>query len=462
MAAEILVVDDEADIRELVGGILQDEGFVVRTAGNSSDALAAVRTRAPRLVVLDVWLKGSELDGLGILSMLKEMDPLLPVVVISGHGTVETAVEAIRRGAYDYLEKPFKAEKLIVTVQRALENAALKRENSALRTRSASSHELVGRSSAMIQLTGSVDKVSPTNSRILISGPPGSGKDLVARLIHERSSRAAGPFIVVNAASLDSERLDVELFGEEIGDGKAPKIGLFEQAHGGTLLLDEISDLPMTAQSRILRVLVDQRFRRKNGREDVVVDVRVVSSSARDLRAEIAAGRFREDLYYRLNVVPVDVPALDRRREDIPELVSYFVRHVASATGLQPRNFSDDAIAVLQASEWPGNVRQLRNVVERLLILANGEPPGPITAQHLPSEAQAGAGAAGGSMQMISMSLRDAREHFEREYLAMQITRFGGNVSRTAAFIGMERSALHRKLKALGVDTSLGVKEPQG
>ena len=282
MAAEILVVDDEADIRELVGGILQDEGFLVRTAANSADALAAVRTRAPRLVVLDVWLKGSELDGLGILSVLKEMDPLLPVVVISGHGTVETAVEAIRRGAYDYLEKPFKAEKLLVTIQRALENAALKRENSALRTRSASSHELVGRSSAMIQLTGSIDKVAATNSRILISGPPGSGKDLVARLLHERSSRAAGPFVVVNAASLDLERLDVELFGEEQGEGKALKIGLFEQAHGGTLLLDEISDLPLTAQSRILRVLVDQRFRRRNGRDDVVVDVRVVSSSARD------------------------------------------------------------------------------------------------------------------------------------------------------------------------------------
>ena len=462
MAAEILVVDDEADIRELVGGILQDEGFVVRTAANSTDALAAVRTRAPRLVVLDVWLKGSELDGLGILSVLKEMDPLLPVVVISVHGTVETAVEAIRRGAYDYLEKPFKAEKLLVTIQRALENAALKRENSALRSRSASSHELVGRSSAMLQLTSSIDKVAPTNSRILISGPPGSGKDLVARMIHERSSRASGPFVVVNAAALDLERLDVELFGEEQGEGKALKIGLFEQAHGGTLLLDEISDLPATAQSRILRVLVDQRFRRRNGRDDVVVDVRVVSSSARDLRAEIAAGRFREDLYYRLNVVPVDVPALDRRREDIPELVNYFVRHVASATGLQPRNFSDDAIAVLQASEWPGNVRQLRNVVERLLILTNGEPPGPITAQHLPSDADSNGAAAAGSMQMISMSLRDAREHFEREYLAIQITRFGGNVSRTAAFIGMERSALHRKLKALGVDTSLGIKEPQG
>jgi two-component system nitrogen regulation response regulator NtrX len=462
MAAEILVVDDEADIRELVGGILQDEGFVVRTAGNSTDALAAVRTRAPRLVVLDVWLKGSELDGLGILSMLKEMDPFLPVVVISGHGTVETAVEAIRRGAYDYLEKPFKAEKLIVTVQRALENAALKRENSRLRARSASSHELVGRSGMLAQLVGSIEKVAPTNSRIMISGPPGSGKDLVARLIHERSGRASGPFIVVNAAAIDPERVESELFGEEFGDGKAPEVGLFEQAHGGTLLLDEISDMPLAAQSRILRVLVDQRFKRRNGRDDVTVDVRVISTTARDLRAEIGAGRFREDLYYRLNVVPVDVPALDRRREDIPDLVGYFVQRVADATGLQPRPFSEDAVAVLQASEWPGNVRQLRNVVERLLILANGEPPGPITAQHLPSDSKTGGASSAGSMQMISMSLRDAREHFEREYLAMQITRFGGNVSRTAAFIGMERSALHRKLKALGVDTSLGIKEPQG
>jgi two-component system nitrogen regulation response regulator NtrX len=462
MAAEILVVDDEADIRELVGGILQDEGFAVRTAGNSTDALAAVRARAPRLVVLDVWLKGSELDGLGILTMLKEMDPFLPVVVISGHGTVETAVEAIRRGAYDYLEKPFKAEKLIVTIQRAMENAALKRENSRLRARSASSHEMVGRSGILAQLTGSIDKVSPTNSRIMISGPPGSGKDLVARLIHEQSSRATGPFIVVNAAAIDPDRVESELFGEEFGDGKAPKIGLFEQAHAGTLLLDEISDMPLVAQSRILRVLVDQRFRRRNGQDDVTVDVRVISTTARDLRSEIQAGRFREDLYYRLNVVPVDVPSLDRRREDIPDLVDYFVQRVADATGLQPRPFSEDAVAVLQASEWPGNVRQLRNVVERLLILANGEPPGPITAQHLPSDAKGGGASAAGSMQMISMSLRDAREHFEREYLAMQITRFGGNVSRTAAFIGMERSALHRKLKALGVDTSLGIKEPQG
>jgi two-component system, NtrC family, nitrogen regulation response regulator NtrX len=451
MSADILVVDDEKDICDLVGGILEDEGYTVRTAQTSADALAAVRARAPRMVVLDVWLKGSELDGLEILSLIKEMDPLLPVLVISGHGTIETAVTAIRRGAYDYLEKPFQADRLIVTVQRALENAALKRENSNLRVRAAASNEQVGRSAIMSQLSSAVDKVAPTNSRVLISGPPGAGKELVARLIHERSLRSSGPFVIVNAASLDPADIEVALFGEEPHDGRAPRIGRFEQAHGGTLVLDEIGDMPLAAQSRILRVLVDQRFLRRGGSQEVSVDVRVVSTTARDLKADIAAERFREDLYYRLSVVPLEVPALDRRREDIPELVDYFVRRVADATGLQPRAFSEDAIAMLQASEWPGNVRQLRNVVERLLILTNGEPPGPITAQHLPAEG--GTGPNGGPLQMISMSLRDARETFEREYLAMQITRFGGNVSRTAAFVGMERSALHRKLKALGVDT---------
>ncbi len=458
MTADILVVDDEADIRELVGGILQDEGYTVRTAANSTDTLAAVRARAPRLVVLDVWLKGSELDGLEILSALKEMDPILPVIVISGHGTVETAVTAIRRGAYDYLEKPFQSDKLLVMVNRALENAALKRENSDLRARSTASGSLVGSSAAMAQLSLAIDRVAATNSRVLISGPPGSGKELIARIVHERSLRADGPFIAVSAANMDPETVDTELFGEEAEDGRAPRLGRFDQAHGGTLLLDEISDMPPAAQSKILRVLVDQRFRRRNGRDDVVVDVRVISTTARDLKAEIAAGRFREDLYYRLNVVPIESPSLDKRRQDIPDLVDFFVRRVADASGLQPRAFSEDAMAVLQASEWPGNVRQLRNVVERLLILTNGEAAGPITAAHLPVDSSGGA-ANGGPMQMISMSLRDAREHFEREYLAMQITRFGGNVSRTAAFIGMERSALHRKLKALGVETGSGQRE---
>ncbi|MEM6626335.1 MAG: sigma-54 dependent transcriptional regulator, partial [Pseudomonadota bacterium] len=363
MNSEILVVDDEIDIRELIGGILEDEGYSVRTAGDSESALAAVRTRAPSLVVLDVWLKGSEFDGLEILSMLKTLDPLLPVIVISGHGTVETAVTAIRRGAYDYVEKPFKADKLLLVVQRALENAKLRRENSDLRARAASSGELIGQSTVTQQLRSSIQKVAPANSRVMITGPSGVGKELAARMIHGGSSRAQGPFVVVNAASIAPERMELELFGEEDAEGRPKKIGLFEQAHNGTLLLDEIADMPAGTQSKILRVLVDQRFQRLNGRSDVAVDVRVVSSTARNLPDEIAAGRFREDLFYRLSVVPIEIPSLDRRREDIPELVQHFTGRIADATGLQARTFSSDALAVLQASDWPGNVRQLRNVV---------------------------------------------------------------------------------------------------
>ncbi len=458
MTADVLVVDDEADIRDLIGGILEDEGYLVKTAAGSAEALAAVHARVPKLIVLDVWLKGSDMDGLELLTEFKKMDPFLPVVVISGHGTVETAVAAIRDGAYDYLEKPFHAEKLILTVRRALENAYLKRENSALKSRSAASSEIIGASPARSQLLSAIAKVAPTNSRVLVQGPPGSGKELAARLIHEMSERANGPFVIVSAANMDPEQMESQLFGEEYGEESAPRGGFFEQAHSGTLVLDEVADMPLAVQSRILRVLVDQRFRRRNGREDVSVDVRVISTSARDLRAEIDAGRFREDLYHRLGVVPVEVPGLDKRREDIPDLVRFFVNRVADATGLQAREFNAEALAMLQASNWPGNVRQLRNVVERILILTNGEPGGQITPQHLPRDAE-GELSGKGSLQMIAMSLRDAREHFEREYLEMQITRFGGNVSRTAAFIGMERSALHRKLKALGVDTGSSARE---
>lgn len=453
MAYEILVVDDEADIRELVGGILEDEGYKVRTAADAEQALQQVRTRAPNLVVLDVWLKGSEIDGLEILNLLKELDPVLPVIVISGHGTVETAVTAIRRGAYDYLEKPFKTDKLLLVVQRALEAASLRRENARLQASSPSSSQLIGVSQPIQHLRAQISKVAPANSRILISGPPGVGKELVARTIHQASQRAEGPFIVVSAASIEPDRMEAELFGEEDDAGRPKKIGLFEQAHNGTLLLDEVADMPSGTQSKILRVLVDQHFKRLNGQSEVVVDVRVISSTARDLREEISAGRFREDLFYRLGVVPLEVPSLDRRREDIPLLIEHFTQLIAASSGLPSRLFSDDAVAMLQSSDWPGNVRQLRNVVERILILAGGDASTAITPEHLPREESA-SGRAGSSMEMIAMPLRDAREQFEREYLSLQITRFGGNISRTAAFIGMERSALHRKLKALGVDTS--------
>lgn len=452
--SDILVIDDEADIRELLAGILQDDGHHVRVARDGAEALEAMRRRRPTLAILDIWLQGSQIDGLDLLTMLKEIDFDMPVVVISGHGTIETAIAAIRKGAYEFVEKPFTAERILLVVSRALENARLKRENAALRVRSTASADLIGSSSPMAQLRSAIERIAQTNSRVLISGPAGSGKELVARLLHEQSPRGAAPFVAINAASIAPERMESEIFGEEGADGRPHKIGVFEQAHTGTLLFDEVGDMPIETQSKILRVLVDQRFRRLGGSTDVQVNVRVVSSTSRDLRGDIEQGRFREDLFHRLNVVPLRVPSLAERREDIPELVDYFVRRLSENSGLSARQIGDDALAALQAADWPGNVRQLRNIVERILILASGDPSAPVTIDALPPEAWPNAGFSQhqGLQDVIGLPLRDARERFEREYLNVQITRFGGNISRTAAFIGMERSALHRKLKSLGVD----------
>jgi len=453
MAQDILIVDDEVDIRELIGGILEDEGYEARYAGDADTALDAIRKRKPSLAVLDVWLQGSRLDGIELLDMIKRADPLLPVVVISGHGTIETAVSAIRKGAYDFIEKPFKSDKLLLTVERALETSRLRRENAELRVRSNFNEDFIGESPAAVLLRQTIERVAPTNSRILIDGPPGSGKELIARLIHSGSQRQTGPFVAVSAAMMDPGRVEHELFGSE-KDGSVESVGFLEQAHGGTLFLDEVGDMPLETQGKLLRMLVEQRFRRLGGSGDVEVNVRVLSSTARHLRDLISKGRFREDLYHRLAVVPIKVPTLAERRDDIPLLVEHFIDRLTAMSGLPRRRIGADAMAVLQAHDWPGNVRQLRNNIERLLILASGDADQPVTLDTLPSEVAGRGGEDGGydTERMIALPLRDAREKFEREYLLAQINRFGGNISRTASFIGMERSALHRKLKSLGVN----------
>jgi two-component system nitrogen regulation response regulator NtrX len=456
MASDILIVDDEADIRELVAGILQDEGYNTRTARDSDDAITSIRSRRPNLVFLDIWLQGSRLDGLQLLDSLKGEHPDLPVVMISGHGNIETAVAAIKQGAYDFIEKPFKADRLVLVADRALETSRLKREVKELKQLTPLATTLIGHSTAVNQLRQTIEKVSPTNSRILIVGPPGAGKELSARTIHSQSGRSGGPFVVINAAAITPERMEIELFGVEQSNGaQARKVGALEEAHGGTLFIDEIGDMPRETQNKILRVLVDQTFQRVGGSIKVVVDVRIVSSTSRNIEADIAAGRFREDLYHRLSVVPFRVPALAERRDDIPILIDHFMDQISQSTGLPRRQIGEDAMAVLQSHDWPGNVRQLRNNVERLMILAGGAPEAVISASMLPQDVGSmvpSMPAGNGGEHLMGMPLRDAREAFEREYLKAQISRFGGNISRTAEFVGMERSALHRKLKALGMD----------
>lgn len=453
MADDILVVDDEVDIRELVAGILSDEGYETRTAFDADSALAAINDRVPRLVFLDIWLQGSRLDGLALLDEIKTQHPDLPVVMISGHGNIETAVSALRRGAYDFIEKPFKSDRLILVAERALETSKLKREVSDLRKRSGETLELMGNSLAMGHHRQTIERVAPTNSRIMITGASGSGKELTARAIHAASLRANGPFVALNAAGITPERMEIELFGTEM-DGGERKVGALEEAHGGILYLDEIADMPRETQNKILRVLVDQQFERVGGTKRVKVDVRIISSTAQNIEAMIAEGRFREDLFHRLNVVPVQVPPLSARREDIPALVDFFMKQIGEQIGIKPRILAEDAMAVLQSHSWPGNVRQLRNNIERLMILTRSDDADePITADLLPAEI-------GDSLprtpsesdqHIMALPLREAREMFEKEYLIAQINRFGGNISRTAEFVGMERSALHRKLKSLGV-----------
>ncbi len=453
MVADILVVDDEADIRDLVSGLLEDEGHETRTARDSDTALTAISDRRPSMIFLDIWLQGSKLDGLELLDEIRKLHPDLPVVVISGHGNIETAVSAIKRGAYDYIEKPFKADRLIFIAERALETAGLRKQIKDLEKRSPEMPEMIGSSVVMNQLRSTIEKIAPTNSRIMIVGPSGSGKETVARAIHRHSLRANGPFVVLNAAAITPENMETELFGVEAGEGRQPKVGALEEAHNGTLLLDEIAEMPRETQNKILRVLVEQRFQRVGGANKVAVDVRVLSSTSVDLEERITQSEFREDLFHRLAVVPISVPGLAERREDIPELINAFMSQIEAQSGVKSCEIGEDAMAILQSHSWPGNLRQLRNNVERLMILSRDEDGQPASAEQLPGEIgdMLPRTPGMGDGQLISLPLREAREVFERDYLLAQITRFGGNISRTAAFVGMERSALHRKLKSLGI-----------
>ncbi len=455
MTTDILIVDDEADIRDLISDILKDAKYSSRTAQNSDTAFQAIAERVPSILILDIWLQGSELDGLGILEMVKKKYPHMPVVMISGHGNIETAVAAIKMGAYDFIEKPFKEDRLLLVVARALENARLRNENLELKTRGKPEMQLNGASHAVQQIRQTLDKVANTASRVLITGAPGTGKEMLARLIHSKSSRANGNFVIMNAAGLTPDRVEAELFGIEDSNptGGAEKLGLFERAHNGTLFIDEVADMPLETQGKVLRALQEQSFTRVRGNRRVEVDVRVIAASNRDLESEIAAGRFREELYYRLNVVPVRMPSLKERREDIPELCRHFLKRAAETAGLMPRDLSDEAVVMLQAYQWPGNVRQLRNMMEWLLIMTAGTKDA-IPAASLPPEILGSNPVLARpetNADIMSMALRDARELFEKQYLAAQIERFGGNISKTSSFVGMERSALHRKLKMLGI-----------
>ncbi|MDG1354179.1 MAG: sigma-54 dependent transcriptional regulator [Sulfitobacter sp.] len=451
--SDILIVDDERDIRELISDIVEDEGFATRLAGNSDDAMAAVNTEPPALMILDIWLKDSKMDGIDILKAVKRDNPDVPVVIISGHGNVEIAVAAIKQGAYDFIEKPFNIDQLMVVIRRAMETSRLRRENLSLKRKDSSTSEMIGNSGAFRTLVSQLDKVTKSNGRVMLTGPAGAGKEVAARYIHANSNRASAPFITVNCAGVAPDRMEEVLFGRESPD-RGVEPGLLEQGHGGVVYFDEVADMPLGTQSKILRVLVDQQFTRVGGNDKVRVDLRVISSTNKDLLAEIEADTFREELYHRLNVVPIPVPSLAERREDIPLLAAHFIAEFNANQGLPLRALTDDAQALMQTMVWPGNVRQLKNMVERVLIL--GEGTAPIEARELPGEEDHSEeeGRVVLSGAMASLPLREAREAFEREYLLTQINRFGGNISRTANFVGMERSALHRKLKSLGVVTS--------
>ena len=452
----ILVVDDEKDIRDLISQILFDEGHLVKLASNSSSAMDYINSEVPDLIILDIWLKDSEMDGIEILKSVKLNNPLCPIVIISGHGNIEIAVAAVKQGAYDFIEKPFNIDQLLLVINRGLEASNLRKEIFNLKNMENHENNMIGDTSNFRNLKQKLDKLLKSNGRILISGPSGSGKEIAARYVHQNSERSSNAFVSVACASIQSEKMEEFLFGQEI-DGKVYP-GLFEKAHGGTIFFDEVADLPMGTQSKILRVLVDQVFIRVGGKNVVRVSSRIISSTSRDLIDEIRKGNFKEELFHRFNVVPIEIPSLEDRLFDIPLLSAYFIDWLSKNEGLPLKNLSEEATRKLQNMKWPGNIRQLKNVIERALILGSDKKDiltGDIV-DFISATSKVDDKPTSGMENMFftNKSLREAREEFEKAYLIFQISKFNGNVSKTANYVGMERSALHRKMKSLHIDTS--------
>ena len=447
MSTEILIIDDNADIRNILNDLISDAGYKTRVAANYNQALKEIDKKLPDVAIIDVKLDKGDNDGIELLSHIKKKNKDIPVIIISGHANIEMAIKSLKSGAFEFIQKPFDQERLMNFINRAVENFRLKNQNKELETKLFHSFELIGNSPNIEKIKDQILKLSTSESRIFINGPTGTGKELIARKIHKLSKREKGPFVILNGALLDVKKYEQELFGEEKTNG-AISYGSLEKATGGILLIDEVSEIPLETQSKILRVLIDQKFKRINGDHDINVDVRIICSSSKDIKTEIRAGNFREDLFHRLNVFQIDVEPLSSRVTDIPLLIDYFSKKIVENYNLKKFNIDTNNQYLINYS-WPGNVRELRNLIERIGILSpnNDEKISSIIKESLKTAEEENFKVE----NSLSIPLKEARENFEKEYLTTQLKKFGGNISRTAKFVGMERSALHRKLKGLGV-----------
>ena len=450
MTKEILVIDDNLDIRQLISSILIDQGYIVREAANFDQALFEINKKLPDVLIIDVKLDKGDYDGIELLKRLKKIDDEVPAIMISGHANVQMAVDSLKLGAFEFIQKPFSSERLLNFLSRAIEYVELKKEKRSLENKLFHSYDIVGKSQTITKVKSLINKLRNTESRIFISGPPGSGKELVARQIHKQSLRSNKPFVVVNGALLDLQKYEFELFGSE-NVNEIINFGFFEKAKDGTLLIDEVTEIPLETQAKILRVLTDQKFRRVDGSKEINVNVRIITTSSKNIREEVDKGNFREDLYHRLNVVPIFLPPLKDRPEDIPDLLNYFSKKIAELNGINEIKLDTD-FDLYYKYQWPGNVRELRNLVERISILSVDENPNNINQLVHDSLTHKSMSQSIDSYDnVLSYPLKEAREQFEKNYLTSQLKKHKGNISKTAEFIGMERSALHRKLKTLGV-----------